>query len=199
MVRQRIIEEASELFAKSGIKNLTMGDLAKHLGISKRTIYENFKNKEELLIACIDDFNVENEDFPKKVLAMADNMVEAMLAMLQLDSTQTSQRQFALIEDIRKYYPIVYKGHLLRINADRSKYFEQIIHRGMAEGVFRENIIPEIVVHFFNSRAIDISHDDKFSGKFSLNEVFENIAVIFLRGMCTAKGIEFIDNNYKST
>ena len=59
MIKQRIIEEASELFAKMGIKRLTMGDLAKHLGVSKRTIYENFKDKEELLIACIDNF-IEN-------------------------------------------------------------------------------------------------------------------------------------------
>ena len=48
MIKQRIIDGASELFAKMGIKRLTMSDLAKHLGISKRTIYENFKDKEEL-------------------------------------------------------------------------------------------------------------------------------------------------------
>ena len=60
MIKQRIIEEASKLFAKSGVKRVKMGDLAKHLGISKRTIYENFEDKEELLIACIDNLNEKN-------------------------------------------------------------------------------------------------------------------------------------------
>ena len=68
MTRQRIIAEASALFAKSGIKRLTMDDLAKHIGISKRTIYEHFKNKEELLIACINDYTFGSEDSAQKVL-----------------------------------------------------------------------------------------------------------------------------------
>jgi len=195
MSRQRIIEAASALFAKSGIKRLTMDDLAKHIGISKRTIYEYFKNKEELLVACINDYTFGSGDFTQKVLLGADNMVEAMLLMIQMDAKQASHQQVSLIEDVRKYYPLVYKEHLLRLNADRSIYFEQIIHLGMKEGVFRKNQKLEMIVHFFNSRAVDISYDNRFTGKLSHHEIFENIAVTFLRGICTAKGLEILDKN----
>jgi AcrR family transcriptional regulator len=192
MIKQRIIEEASKLFAKSGVKNVTMGDLAKHLGISKRTIYENFKDKEELLVACADASHVESEEFSRKVLSRTDNMVEAMLAMLQIEGGAS------LIEEIRKYYPQVYKEHVLRIIDDRSNCYKQMINRGMAEGVFRENLNLEIIVYFFNGRAKDFLLFDLHLNKFSMNEIFENVAVTFLRGMCTDKGLEIIDN-YKSS
>jgi AcrR family transcriptional regulator len=188
MIKQRIIEEASKLFAKSGVKSVTMGDLAKHLGMSKRTIYEHFKDKEELLIACADTSHVESEEFFQKVLSRTDNMVEAMLAMLQIEGGAS------LIEEVRKYYPQVYKEHLLRIVEDRSGYFEQIINRGMAEGVFRENLNLEIIVYFFNGRAKSFLLSDLHLSKFSMSEIFESIAVTFLRGMCTPKGLEIINH-----
>jgi AcrR family transcriptional regulator len=187
-VKQRIIEEASELFVKSGVKSVTMGDLAKHLGISKRTIYENFKDKEEILIACADASHVESEEFINKVLSRTDNMVEAMLAMLQ------NEGGASLIEEVRKYYPQVYKEHLLRIIDDRSNCFVQMINRCMAEGVFRENLNLEIIVCFFNGRAKDLLLFNLHLSKFPMNEIFENVAITFLRGMCTQKGLEIIDN-----
>jgi len=197
MIKQRIIEEASKLFAKSGVKRVKMGDLAKHLGISKRTIYENFSDKEELLIACI-AYHIDSDDHTAKVLSQADNMVEAMLAMLHIEDSQTSQRKYNLIEEVRKYFPQAYKEHVLRVIGDRNHSFEQIVKRGMAEGVFRENLLPEIIVHFFNSRIEDISLDEHYLVKYSLAEILENIAITFIRGMCTTKGLQIVENNYKS-
>jgi len=170
-----------------------MDGLARHLGISKRTIYENFKDKEELLMACINAFHVENQTFAQKVLLEADNVAEAIVAMLRKDAEQASQLRFKIIEDIRKYYPRVYKEQLIFLYADKSRDFEQMIKRGISEGVFRESLNPEIIVHFFCTQAENTAHNDMYLNKFSLSDVFENIAITFLRGICTAKGLEIID------
>jgi AcrR family transcriptional regulator len=193
MVKQRIIEEASELFGRSGVKNATMDDIARHLGISKRTIYENFKNKEELLIACIDAFHVESRMFAEKVLLEANNVVEAILTMMQKGAEQTSLRQFNMITDIRKYYPQVFKNHLIRFNTDKSRNIEQIIQRGICEGVFRNELNPEIIAYFFCKQDDAIARIDRDLDKFSLTDIFENMVITFLRGTCTAKGLEIID------
>jgi AcrR family transcriptional regulator len=193
MVKQRIIEEASELFGRSGVKSITMDDLARHLGISKRTIYENFKDKEELLIACIDAFHEESRAFFQKVFHEADNVAEAILTMLQRDAEQASQSHFGMIEEIRKYYPQAYKEHLISFQDDKNRGFEEILKRGIAEGVFRENLKPEIIVHFFTAQMESYVHNDLFMNKFSLFDIFENISITFLRGICTAKGLEIID------
>jgi len=191
MVKQRIIEEASELFGRSGVKSITMDDLARHLGISKRTIYENFRDKEELLIACIDAFHDERSE---KVFLDADNVAEAILAMLQKSAEITAQWKFNMMNDIRKYYPQVYKNHLSRLHQDERRNFEYVVQRGIREEVFRNDLNPEIVAHFFSKMGeVVVARIDRDFDRFSLADVFNNIVLTILRGICTAKGIEIID------
>jgi len=198
MVKQRIIEEASELFGRSGVKSITMDDLARHLGISKRTIYENFKDKEELLIACVDAFHEENFEKQQKVFLEANNVADAILVILQKGAEKSAQRQFNMMNDIRKYYPQVYKEHLSRFHIDQFQNMEQLIQRGIREGVFRGDLNPEIIALFFCRQGETIAHKDKDLDKFSISDIFENIAITFLRGICTAQGIEIIDKYKKS-
>jgi len=196
MVKQRIIEEASELFGRSGVKSITMDDLARHLGISKRTIYENFKDKEELLIACIDSFHDESSE---KVFLDADNVAEAILAMLRKSAEQASQWQFNMVSDIRKYYPQVFKTHLIHHHYNERRNFELIVQRGIREEIFRSELNPEIIAHFFcKMEEVVIARIDKDLDKFSLADVFNNIVITILRGICTTKGIEIIDKYIKS-
>ena len=193
MVKQRIIEEASELFGRSGVKSITMDDLARHLGISKRTIYENFKDKESLLIACIDAFQEKSKLFTEKVFLEANNVAEAILVMLQVSAKQAAQRQINMLTDIRKYYPQVYKNHLSRINTDKFHNIEQMIQRGISEGIFRDDLKPEIIAHFFCRQDMGTEHNERFLDKYSLKDYFENVVITLLRGVSTMKGIEIID------
>ena len=190
MVKQRIIEEASNLFLQTGVKSTTMDDLARHMGISKRTIYENFKDKEALLIACINAFRDENHLFFEKVFTKAENVVYAILVLLQKGLEQSAQRQFNMISEIKKYHPKVYKEHLTRFNDNKYKEMGQLIQRGVNEGVFREDLNPEIIVHFFCRRSDD---NDGWLENFSFTDIFENMIITFLRGICTSKGLEIID------
>lgn len=193
MIKQRIIEEASELFGRSGVKSITMDELARHLGISKRTIYENFKDKETLLVACIDTFHIRNRAFSQKVFLEADNVAEAILTLLQRNAGYASQRQFNIIEEIRKYYPQINKEHLVNLNAHKYQEMEQMIQRGIREGVFRENLNPKVIAHFFCRQFEDIARNAGYLEEFSLADIFGNITISFLRGICTTKGIEIID------
>ncbi len=199
MVKQRIIEEASELFTCTGVKSTTMDDLAKHMGISKRTIYENFKDKEALLIACIDNFHRESTVFSERVFNKADNVVDAILVLMQKGAEQAAQRQFDMLNDIRKYYPQVYKEHLMRMHDDKCKGMEQLVQRGISEGVFRDDLNPEIIAVFFSKQADGIAMNDRDLDKFSFTEIFENMVITFLRGICTPKGIEIIDKYKEKT
>ena len=196
-VKERIIEEASELFGRSGVKGITMDDLARHLGISKRTIYENFKDKEDLLVACIDAFHDEGIKINEKVFFEMDNIVDAILDMLQKSADQTTQLQFNMMTDIRKYYPQVYKEHLSHFHADKYQSMKQLIQQGINEGVFRNDLNSDIIAHFFCNQGDNIVHSDKDLDRFSLSDVIENIAITFLRGICTAKGVDIIDK-YKN-
>jgi len=184
MIRQRIIEEASELFGQSGIKGVTMDDLAQHLHISKRTIYENFKSKEEILIACIEAFHKEKSEKQRQ----AENVVDAILAILQKD---VGKSNFKTIRELRKYNPQVYKEHLLRLQDEQRREIEQLIQRGIREGIFRDNLNAEIIAGFF------CRYNNEDFADYSLFEFFDIVAITILRGMCTAKGAEILDDIIK--
>lgn len=78
-LRERIIETAVEAFTIHGIKSITMDDIANSLGISKRTLYEVFSDKETLLEECILRGQKEADEFVKEVLATAENVLEVLL------------------------------------------------------------------------------------------------------------------------
>jgi AcrR family transcriptional regulator len=196
MVKQRIIEEAAELFVQTGVRNTTMDDIARHLGISKRTIYENFKDKEALLIECIEVFKEKNREKMEKVFLEADNVVHATMIWLQMGAEPTAQRQINIMTDIRKYYPQVFKEHLIRINADKCNNIEKVIQRGIGEEVFRGELNPEIISYII-CRHNGVALNDSVLEKYSLSEIFENMVLTFLRGICTPKGIEIIEK-YKN-
>jgi len=197
MVKQRIIDEATEMFGRSGVKSITMDDLARHLGISKRTIYENFKDKEELLIACIDAFHCERQKHSEKIFLESDNVADALLVFLQMGVGKSSQRLFTMMNDVRKYYPQIFKEHLSHFHHDKHLRMEQMIQRGIQEGIFRDDLNLEIIAHFFSEQIDDIVHHDRDLDKYSLSDYFENVVITFLRGVCTLKGIEIIDRYKK--
>jgi AcrR family transcriptional regulator len=197
MVKERIIEEASELFARTGVRSTTMDDIARQLGISKRTIYENFKDKETLLIACIDVFQKKNREQTEKVFTEADNVVHAIMAWLQMGAEPAAQRQINVVTDIHKYYPQVFKEHLSNINTYKYSNVKRVVQRGIDEGVFRREINPEIIAYAICKHDNSVTLNDRFLEKFSLADIFENMLITFLRGICTQTGVEIIEK-YKN-
>jgi len=103
-----------------------------------------------------------------------------------------------MVNDIRKYYPQVFKNHLISLHHDERRNFELIVQRGIREKIFRSELNPEIIARFFcKMEEVIIARIDKDLDKFSLADVFDNIVITILRGICTAKGIEIIDR-YKN-
>jgi AcrR family transcriptional regulator len=168
------------------------------LGISKRTIYENFKDKETLLIACLEIFKERGKEKMEKIFSEADNVVYAIMVWLHSSSEPTVKRQINIVTDIWKYYPQVYNEHLSRINAEKYRDIEQMILRGISEGVFRSDLKPEIIAYIICMHDNNAALNDKVLEKYSISEIFENMALTFLRGICTLKGIEIMEK-YKQS
>ena len=82
-LRERIIDTAVEAFTKHGIKSITMDEIAASLGISKRTLYEVFSDKETLLEACVLRRQEKEEQYLKEILAVASNVLEVILKLFQ--------------------------------------------------------------------------------------------------------------------
>lgn len=137
-LRERIIETAVKAFAAQGIKSITMDDIATSLGISKRTLYEVFPDKETLLEECILRGQKEGDEYLKNVLATSENVLEVLLKCYQRSIEKFHATNKKFFEDIKKY-PKAYKLMTKRHDQD-SEETVNFFKEGVKQGIFRDDV-----------------------------------------------------------
>lgn len=200
-VKERIVSEAAAMFIRNGIKSITMDDIACNLGVSKRTIYELFKDKNELLTECLEHHISINMSENLKILAESQNMIEAMLKFLKRGTEAMEEINFSFFTDLQKYHPKVFKDIVVANRHKNIDFTMSMLQRGIDEGVFRNNIKTELVAIMLREQIDLMSKPDIFPySKYSRSEVFTSIVINFTRGISTPKGTELMDEllrNYK--
>lgn len=194
-LKGKILKSAMEQFLSHGIKKIKMDDIAKTLGISKRTLYETYQDKEQLLYACVSATEEHIDNYVRDYASKGNhNAVEIILEFyhIQIDIFSHISPQFFL--DIPKYKSVVNMLEERRRNRDQG--VREFFRWGTENGYFRPEINFEVVLHSvqYTMKHIIESHlyDD-----FSFQTIFENIFLIFIRGMCTEKGIRVVDSKLK--
>src|ERR1700710_3113733 len=102
---ERIILGGEELFLKAGIKSVTMDDIAKHLGMSKKTIYLFFKDKNELVMALVKKKLQDDEEQMSEIVGKSGNVIEEMINMMKCSEDIFSRINPVVIHDMQKYHP----------------------------------------------------------------------------------------------
>ena len=101
--KERIIDQAMQMFATQGIKSVRMDDIAQHLGVSKRTLYELFGDKEGLLYLAMERYFQRDRQRWTELTANARNVLEAMFMVLAqvMDKAEVSSR---MMDNLKKFY-----------------------------------------------------------------------------------------------
>lgn len=193
-ITERIVNHAVELFIRSGIKSITMDDISAEAGVSKRTIYENFRDKDELLRACLLFMDNHHARETERVFAESTNTIDMVFRFLKHGIEAINSINPLFMTDMKKYHYRIWKETYV-INSD--KYLAQtytILKKGINEGLFRKNIDIEIVAKLLNEQLTLMTDERIFpSLKYSRTVVFENIIINFFRGIATGKGLQIID------
>ena len=194
-VPEKIIVQSAELFIRSGIKSITMDDISREAGISKRTIYENFKDKDDLLRSCLNYLDNSYKNETEEIIKNSENVIDTVFRILKHGIKVFATINPLFFTDLKKYhFNIWIETH--RINNE--KYLEQthsLVKKGINEGFFRKNINIDIVTTLLHEQLKILSDEQIFpSGKYSKSVVFENIMINFIRGIATQKGISIIEN-----
>lgn len=184
-LRERIIDTAVQAFSTHGIKSITMDDIAALLGISKRTLYEVFSDKETLLEECILKGQKEGDEFLKQVLATSGNVLEVLLKCYQRSIEKFHATNKKFFEDIKKY-PKAYALITSRHNRDTEKAVD-FLKEGVKQGIFRDDV-NFAIVDLLVRQQIDLMMNTDICKKYSFLEVYETIMFTFLRGISTEKG-----------
>jgi len=192
---KEIISKVSELYLKYGIKSVTMDDVARELGISKKTLYLHFKDKDELVKKVVDLHLFGMHEDMKNLVPKNVNAIEELLFVSKFITQYFNKINPSVTYDLQKYYPEVWKN----IATNRREHiYERIIDnmkRGMKEGLYRQDIHIDIIAHFYlfrmeMSQTFDLIVDHKYS----FEEIFNTSFHYHIRGIASKKGIEFLEN-----
>lgn len=190
-LRERILETAMHDFVAKGIKAVKMDDIAQTLGISKRTLYEIYYNKERLLLACMRKYKEVKEAEFTHLCEQSENVMDIIVALyrLKVEEFRTTSPDF--YADMYKYPSVI---ELFSEDSRRShERFIGFLKRGVDEGYFREDVNMEIVSRIFHALSTYIMENQLYK-EFSIEEVFQNLIFVSLRGFSTQKGVEKLDH-----
>ncbi len=190
--QQHIISKAHQLFIRFGFKAVTVDDIAKRSGISKKTLYENYTDKEQILFVVLDgidcNFCEQEEQFQK----IAKNAIEEAFYFLTMLETTLKSMNANCIPDLQKYYPKAFT-HFKTHQQRHITAIQQNIKRGIKEGLYRKGINIEFTA-WYRVEMINFMLQKVDAGQ-KLNPINVQIELMehFLYGISTLKGHEFIE------
>lgn len=175
---------------KEGIRQVTMDDLAKRLVMSKRTLYELFTDKEELLLACVEEAERRSRERHEKFQKSTDNVLEYILLCFDDQLKHLKGQSLAYIVDLQRYPKVAE-----HVEKHRSSHVDEAVaflQKGVEQGMFR----PEIDYHIFYNltfRLMGMLSTQPYFRNLTMEQILFNISAISLRGCCTEKGNQLID------
>jgi AcrR family transcriptional regulator len=192
-LKQRIIEKASVLFFRNGIKSITMSDIAADMGISKRTLYEIFSDKDELLEHCI-LAHVECSD--RELAAITEKSENVIDTLLRFYSTQLSDMWSmarSVVYDLRKYHHELYDRLEVRQHKKISNFIP-LFEKGVKQGLIRDDIPFEILLFLLKRQFKTLMEDENLpTDRYTFPDCVNAMTLTFIRGIATQLGNNRID------
>jgi len=196
-MKDKIIEIALQQFLKHGIRKMTVQRLIEPMGISTKTFYRHFSDKEDLLKYCLlkhygalvgEIDRIRNES-KCPVFITFKIWYRAMQADFGIN------RKFYY--DLNHYYPLLQDLVLHKFFKKDAVALEKLIDTGIEQGYFRSDIIPEVVPEVISALYASITRTNQFKKyRLTTNSLMQNTIEAYLRGICTEKGLEELEKNY---
>jgi len=191
--RERISLKAHELIMKYGIRSVSMDDIANALGISKKTIYQYYVDKDELVDAIVEAILRENQGRCNYDKATAQNAVEEVFKVKQQIREVFSNMNPSILHDMQKYHPKAFARFLKHKNDFLYSIIKSNLEKGIAEELYRADINVDILTRFRVESMMMPFNPDFFSKhKHSLLEVEEQLLEHFLFGVVSLKGYKLL-------
>jgi AcrR family transcriptional regulator len=188
--KERIIEGAAGLFRLYGIKSVTMDSIAAHLGMSKRTIYENFSDKDDLLIGVLNWMNDKQKDFLKKILKES-NPIEAIFRLLEMNRDHFQSMSPAFQADLKRFFVSIDSK---KCEMPDYRNHQEIIEKGVNEKLFRDDINTDLANRCLYFLGRSVMDDELYPfDLFNRNDVIRNTFINYLKGISTPSGLDLIN------
>ena len=191
---RNLLSRIEPILLERGLKSTTMDTVAQALGMSKRTLYEIFDSKSEMLKETLDFMARQNHEFASKAFADSDNVIEALFAIFKYNRDRMGTVNVNFYRDMDR----LYKERRDDYEKSRSQHQERMLRMfslGVSQGMFR----PDVDYHV-QSRVMSLQMEalkrveELFPSDISLVRVFDSIIIGFLRSIASEKGMLILDN-----
>jgi AcrR family transcriptional regulator len=194
----QILDTAIRLFNEYGIRSVTMDDICEQLGISKKTMYQVFKCKDDLVDLMLEHRTRQVEAIFESAGTQPVNAIDRLvLAGRQLAEFFKTNRANPSVEyDLKKYYPALYKKHSDQLGKLVQKALTDNLNQGIQEELYRKDLNPELIANFFLKKLELISETDPLNEMgLSFKKLFRLMLEYHLRGISTKKGIKYYEKH----
>ncbi|HRJ30485.1 MAG TPA: TetR/AcrR family transcriptional regulator [Cyclobacteriaceae bacterium] len=188
-VKDKILKGAEELFMRYGIRSISMDDIARHLAVSKKTLYQHFADKDDLVLLVSRGHLQRNRAEFEGIWEAAKNPIEELAKISACMRMNMETMNPTLLFDLQKFHPkawsewIGFKNKYIRENVVRN------LAKGMEDGYIRPDINPEIMAAM-RIELVQLAFNNEIfpPGQYKLAEVQEQIFDHFVYGLVTEKG-----------
>ena len=189
-LRDRILDTAVMLFAERGIRAVRMDDVAHALSISKRTLYELYDNKEQVLFEGIKKYRVRRHEEFMQAVERSEDVMDIILYFYRSRMEEFQKVNPNFYSDLARYPEIL--ASFERERADQHRQFMAFMERGINEGYFRSDLNYDLIGRVFEALGRYMMENELYRS-YSMEELFRNMIFVSLRGFCTKKGVDKLD------
>lgn len=190
------LKRTEELFLRLGIKSLTMDDVARELGISKKTLYQFVENKNDLVNKVIDIHLEEDTSKTQCALLEASNAIEAIFQLIQLAHEDFQRMKSNVLFDLQKYHHDAWLKIITHQRETMQVMVLENIDRGIREGLYRENFDREVAAKLNVANLFTLLDESWFPRpRYSLDVIFKEYMLLFLHSIVSEKGRYILNAN----
>lgn len=189
-IKLRIAQKADEMFRLYGFSKVTMEEIASNLGISKKTLYKHFSNKDHILKEIVHANKCEVDKFIEDLMAQKKMpFIEKLKIFMNFIATQAQKLEGPMIHDLMKCNPEVWKDIEEFRSKKAYKHLSQLIEEGVESGIFRKDVDNSVIVVGYVASIHSLINPDVLSKlPISADQAFRDILKILFEGIFTTEG-----------
>ena len=186
-LKEKICQTALCLFHKHGIRQVKMDDISTALSISKRTLYELYTNKMELLGEVLELQYTMNHERLKHELKAEANTMDALILVLRISVEELNKVSVDFLDDLHRYPEALQK--IDKLEKQNDEEISMFLQKGVEEGFF----LPEVNFRLMDDIVRLIKSQTTLYQQYGMKTVWTTLVRVFLRSICTLKGIQKLD------
>ncbi|MFZ4634628.1 MAG: TetR/AcrR family transcriptional regulator [Saprospiraceae bacterium] len=187
------LERIKNLFMRYGVRNVTMDDVARELGISKKTLYQFVSSKDELVEQVVLKHIIEEKKQDMCVIAESQNAVDEILKLIDLGMNDIQQMKTNIVFELQRYFYAAWRHIEAYRQEHMSEYVRRNLERGIAEGLYRADLDVELVARLHVASTFNVFDENWFPrADYPPEKVIRTCYLLYLNGIISDQGRQFL-------